>query len=127
MSELAERAVMYKHSGSNCCQAVIKALCENDEGGAALIAAGAGFAVGMGTTEATCGALCGAVMAAGLKSRGAGTLGMSKNMMKEFTQLCGASTCKELKGIATGKTLCDCDSCVKNAVTVFENAAGGLL
>lgn len=122
MSRKAEQAVLYKHSGCNCCQAVIKALCDDEK----LLAAGAGFAVGMGSMQATCGALIGAVMAAGEKTGGRGTLSLSKRMFADFKGMCGATVCAELKGIATGKALCDCDSCVRNAVTAFENVTGGV-
>jgi hypothetical protein len=34
--------------------------------------------------------------------------------------LSGAVICKELKGIETGKVLCACEDCVKNAVHAYE-------
>ena len=29
-------------------------------------------------------------------------------------------TCRDLKGIGTGKVLCPCDDCVRNAVRAYE-------
>ena len=69
--ERAELAVQYKQSGYNCCQSVIKAYEDcipADE--SLLMQLGAGFAAGMGCMEATCGALTGAVMAAGVRRAG---------------------------------------------------------
>lgn len=112
-----ERAVEYKENGYNCAQAVIKALSDiNDMDVDELLKAAAGFAVGMGTTEATCGALIGANMMLGLWSDGQGTLANSKQLLESFKYTSGAVTCKELKGIGTGKVLCSCEDCVRNAV-----------
>ena len=33
-----------------------------------------------------------------------------------FAELCGATICRDLKGIGTGKVLCSCEDCVRNAV-----------
>ena len=63
IKERAEKAVEYKHSGCNCCQAVAKACADlvnvSEED---LLKMTSGFAVGMGCMESTCGALIGAVM-----------------------------------------------------------------
>jgi hypothetical protein len=120
MSERSEQAVQLKHSGYNCCQAVIKALLP--EGDDTLLQAAAGFAVGMGCMECTCGALCGAVMAAGVAGGNART---AKLMLSSFKEMCGAIVCHELKGRDTGKVLCDCDSCVRNAVLCYESVVEG--
>lgn len=57
-----ELAVQLKHTGCNCCQAVLCAFAE--ESGLSelqLRQIGAGFGAGMGCMEATCGALIGAL------------------------------------------------------------------
>lgn len=118
----AEKAVEYKHSGYNCAQAVLAAYADelslDDD---TLKAMGAAFGVGMGTFEATCGALCAAQMILGLKKyMGRPILSDAKEVCHEFKDLCGSIKCSELKGIETGKMLCSCDDCVRNAVKVLE-------
>ena len=44
----------------------------------------------------------------------------AKVLHEEFRQKCGATICKDLKGIETGKVLCECDDCVRNAVRILE-------
>ena len=46
----------------------------------------------------------------------------SKNVHQSFKEKSGATICKELKGIGTGKVLCSCDDCVRNAVKLLEDA-----
>ena len=102
----------------NCCQAVVMAFADTvplDE--SMLTNLGAGFGAGMGTMEGTCGALVGAIMVAGLRSGGAGTMALSRKILPRFKELCGGATiCRDLKGIDTGKVICPCDDCVRNAV-----------
>lgn len=118
--ECAERAVMYKHNGNNCAQAVVRALCDNyGIGQTELAKAAAGFGGGMGTTEGPCGALTGAVIMAGIRTDGVRTTLASKELTKSFTEKCGAVICKDLKGLDTGRVLCTCDNCVRNGVYSF--------
>ena len=81
--ERADLAAGYKEKGMcNCCQAVLKAYADVvpvDE--ASLMQMGAGFAVGMGCMEATCGSLIGAGMVAGLKTQGKGSVRFSKEIL----------------------------------------------
>lgn len=107
-----------KASGKcNCTQSVLKAfedklgLSESD-----FMKLGAGFAAGMGCMESTCGALIGAVMVAGILTEGKGTPRFSKEILSKFKEKCGATICKDLKGIESGKVLCECPNCCKNAV-----------
>lgn len=119
--EIAEKAVEYKHNGYNCAQAVVKALAEAEGIGIDnMLLQTAGFAVGMGTMETTCGALIGANMIAGIKTDGKGTIMKSKDLYQLFVNQCGASICKELKGRDTGIVLCECDDCIRNAIEAFE-------
>lgn len=126
--QIKEKAVEYKHSGYNCAQAVIKAIAEADKIDPSeiekLVTLSAGFAAGMGTMEATCGALIGANILAGVKTEGKGTLAKSRELYNLFTNLCGASICKDLKGIESGVVLCSCDDCVRNAVDAFLSVVG---
>ena len=122
--ERAQTAADYKASAKyNCCQAVVKAFADTvnvDE--QTLLQMSAGFAVGMGCMEATCGALIGASLIAGLRTEGKSTVKLSKQMLKRFEELCGATICKDLKGVETGKVLCECTECVRNAVLAAEEA-----
>ena len=107
----------------NCCQAVVRAFADTlalDE--ATLMSIGSGFGSGMGTMEGTCGALVGAIMVAGLRTNGAGTMALSRKILPRFKELCGATICRDLKGIETGKILCTCDNCVRNAILAAEEA-----
>ena len=119
----AALAAEYKAKGYNCAQAVLAAFPEiAGDKAEALRALASGFAVGMGTMETTCGALIGAVMLAGLGSEGRGTVQTARAMYRDFEERCGATICRELKGRDTGKPLCPCPECVKNAVRVLSAA-----
>ena len=87
-----------------------------------LLTLGAGFAAGMGCMESTCGGLIGAVMALGFLTEGKGTPRLSKQVLLSFTEKCGDTICKNLKGIESGKMLCSCPDCVKNAVLALGEA-----
>lgn len=107
------KAVEYKHSGYNCCQAVVKTLTEGmDVDEEELMGMASGFGMGMGCMEATCGALVGANIVAGLMGKGRA----ARSLLKRFEELSGASICYELKGRDTGIALAACDDCVRNAV-----------
>lgn len=123
--ERANNAVNYKRNGYNCCQAVAAALADQvNMSPEVLHQVTAGFAVGMGTMEATCGALIGANVIAGLKTNGVGTVKVSSQMLKEFESMSKATVCKDLKGRDTGVVLCPCEDCVKNAVLAYANIVG---
>ena len=81
---------------------------------------GASFGVGMGCMEATCGALIGAQMVLGMKKyEGKPILRDAATLAKDFAETCGATICKDLKGVETGVVKCECDDCVRNAVEVL--------
>ena len=88
-----------------------------------LMKLGAGYGAGMGCMQATCGALIGAVMAAGSVTDGKGTPRTARSILTSFQEKSGATICKDLKGVETGKVLCPCAQCVRNAVL----AAGEML
>ena len=118
---LEEKAVELRRShGCNCCQAVVAALTEDP----ALIEAGGGFGGGMGNRQGPCGALAGAVIAAGKKTGGSGTPRFSKQLYEIFRERSGAVTCRELKGLDTGVVLCPCEDCVRNGVRAFRDLFG---
>ena len=103
----------------NCCQAVLVAFADKlgkdeDE----LLRLGSGFGAGMGTMEGTCGALVGAIMVSSLLSGNGEAMANSRSIMPRFKELCGATICRDIKGIDTGKVLCSCEDCVRNATEV---------
>ena len=69
------------------------------------------------------GAGYGAVMAAGSVTDGKGTPRTARSILTSFQEKSGATICKDLKGVETGKVLCPCAQCVRNAVL----AAGEML
>ena len=105
--ERKEYAVSLKKNGYNCCQAVLAAFAEEtglpDE---TLRRIGAAYGGGMGNMNGPCGALCGAQMA--------------RKLQTGFVEKTGGQICREIKGIDTGKMLCPCEDCIRNAVTVLE-------
>ena len=119
--ERAEKAYNLKATGQcNCSQAVLKAFEDKlSVDSDSLMTLASGFAAGMGCMESTCGALIGAVMAAGQILKGKGSPAAARKMLSKFNEKCGATICKDLKGIETGKVLCECPDCVKNAVQIL--------
>ncbi len=124
--ERAEKAVELKlRGGYNCSQAVTAALADQTSlTEEQLKQVAAGFCAGMGNLEATCGALIGAGMIAGLKTEGAGTLPLTRKIQEDFKERCGATRCKDLKSIVDGKVLCPCEDCVRNAVLSYGKVMG---
>ena len=126
IEQRARRAVELKQSGScNCCQAVAVALadqtCLSED---AIRQAAAGFGAGIGNMEGTCGALSGAVIVAGLKTGGAGSVRYTRQINESFKRMCGAVTCKTLKGLDGSGISCPCDLCVQNAVLAYGEVLG---
>ena len=104
----------------NCCQAVLVAFADKlGKSEDDLLRLGSGFGSGMATMEGTCGALVGAIMVSSLLSPDGEARNNSRAIMSRFKELCGGATiCRDLKGIETGKVLCSCEDCVRNAVHV---------
>jgi C_GCAxxG_C_C family probable redox protein len=124
IEERAARAVELK-AGCNCAQAVVLSYADKlplEEETLRKLAAGYGG--GMGCMEGTCGALVGAVMVAGMLTDGQGTGRYAREILLGFRERCGATICKDLKGIETGKVLCPCTECVRNAVLAAGAALG---
>ena len=108
----------------NCCQAVLVAFADKlGKSEDDLLRLGSGFGAGMGTMEGTCGALVGAIMVSSLLSAKDEAMKNSRAIMSHFKELCGGATiCRDLKGIETGKMLCSCEGCVRNAVLAAGEA-----
>ena len=108
----------------NCCQAVLVAFADKlGKSEDDLLRLGSGFGSGMATMEGTCGALVGAIMVSSLLSPDGEARNNSRAIMSRFKELCcGATICRDLKGIETGKVLCSCEGCVRNAVLAAGEA-----
>ena len=108
----------------NCCQAVLVAFADRlGKSEEELLRLGSGFGSGMATMEGTCGALVGAIMVSSLLSPDGEARNNSRAIMSRFKELCGGATiCRDLKGIGTGKVLCSCEDCVRNAVRAAGEA-----
>ena len=116
--------------GFNCAQSVACTYCDLvGMSEAEAFRAMEGFGLGMGCMEGTCGALSGAVMLAGLKgssvnldtpnSKGA-TYKVAAQIVRRFKETAGATACKDLKGVETGKMLYSCPDCIKSAAAIAE-------
>ena len=117
-------AVDKKHCGLNCAQAVLCAYADIagiDEETAIRLAGP--FGGGMGNMEGTCGAIVGAGLVLGLASKGPSTKQM-RQIMNKFQERNGATQCKLLKGIGTGKVLRECSDCVADAAEFLEEQIG---
>jgi C_GCAxxG_C_C family probable redox protein len=125
-----ETAVNKRNHGYNCCQAVVCTYCDLidlDEKTAFRLSEGLG--AGLGCTLGTCGALNAACMLAGMEtstvnlehpdSKGK-TYRTIRPMITAFEQEAGALRCRDIKGIETGKVLCECEDCVRIACRLVE-------
>lgn len=122
MESRIQEAVNKKRSGYNCAQAVACTYCDlvgMDEKTIQKITQG--FAVGMGTMEASCGAITGAAVILGLLNDDpAKTFADSRAIISKFKEQNGSVICKELKGIETGTALRECNDCVMDAARFLE-------
>ncbi|MBR5086922.1 MAG: C_GCAxxG_C_C family protein [Muribaculaceae bacterium] len=120
--ETRKQLAIERKKACNCAQAVIATyadLASIDEETA--MALGSAFGSGMGNMEGTCGALTGAAIVLGLVKRD--KLKARKpmiNIMKKFQERNGATQCKLLKGVGTGKVLRSCEDCVGDACGFLE-------
>ena len=134
MSKRQDLAIELHDRKFNCAQAVACSFCKElgvDE--EILFTAGEGFGLGMGGMQCTCGAVSGAVLAAGFKNSDrnpqapatkAETYKLSKELLQKFVEKTGSSVCKELKGVETGKALCSCPDCIRIGVAVAQEVLG---
>ena len=80
----------------------------------------------MGNMEGTCGAITGAGLVLGLVSQGPATKQM-RQIMNKFQERNGATQCKLLKGVGTGKVLRECSDCVADAAEFLEEEIGQVI
>lgn len=118
-----EKAAEMKRSGSyNCTQSVLCAYSDftglDEE---TIKHVGNSFAGGMGNMEGTCGAIVGAGIVLGMATRDkAKSVKGMRQIMQKFQERNGATRCKLLKGVGTGKMLRECPMCVYDASEFLE-------
>ncbi len=134
MSKRQDLAIELHDRKFNCAQAVACSFCKElgvDE--EILFTAGEGFGLGMGGMQCTCGAVSGAVLAAGFKNSDrnpqapttkAETYKLSKEIAKRFEEQNGSLICAELKGVSTGTVLRSCPDCIRDAVAIAQDVLG---
>ena len=123
METRKEIAAEKKRCGAhNCTQAVVCTYHDyTGMDGATLKHIGNAFAAGMGNMEGTCGALIGAGVVLGLATKDkAKSVKAMRQIMTQFQQRNGATQCKLLKGVGTGKILRECPLCVADAAEFLE-------
>lgn len=82
-----------------------------------------GLSAGCGNMEGTCGAVTGAAVVAGLVlGNGAAARNAGKEVMEGFRKRNGATKCRTLKGIDTGKPLRSCADCCGDAADLLHEA-----
>ena len=122
MPKRSDQIAALRAQGCNCCQVVLRSFEDQvDVSREELMRFGAGFGGGMGSTFATCGALCAAQMLLGLKLyQGSRINPDARAMLEAFREKCGAVTCREIKGLDTGKPLIDdCKDCIRIAIELL--------
>lgn len=130
MKTRVEETIKRHDTGYNCAQAVACTYCDLvgiDE--ALMFKITEALGAGMGGMEGTCGAVSGACVLAGMKtSTGnlekpdskAASYKLSREILKQFKEQNKSVTCRELKGVGTGKVLRACDDCIKDAAALAE-------
>lgn len=131
MSTKADMAIAFHDKGYNCAQAVACTYCDlvgvDEE---TMFKMTEALGLGMGGMEGTCGAITGACVLAGMKnstgnlekpnSKGA-SYKLSRQIVEEFKNQNGATQCRELKGVDTGKVLRACPDCIRDAARIAES------
>lgn len=125
-----DAAIARHDKGFNCAQAVLCSFADElgmDE--RLLFRAAEGFGLGMGCMNGNCGALSGAILAAGLKNSDGNitipttkkeTYALSRQIYEKFLEKTGGSICRDLKGVGTGKILCSCPDCIRCGIECVE-------
>ena len=64
------------------------------------------------------------VFAGMLQYQGKPIHALARRVHASFLEKTGSQICREIKGIGTGKILCPCEDCIRNAVAALEEALG---
>ncbi|MCM1029168.1 MAG: C-GCAxxG-C-C family protein [Pseudoflavonifractor sp.] len=118
-----EKAISLKQSGDcNCAQAIAQAFASHTPLSAGQLRALASpFGMGMGCTQGTCGAIVGAGLILGLRyADRAKAQPAMRRLLEAFQAEAGATQCRRLKGIDTGRPLLHCDDCVALAARLLD-------
>lgn len=131
MDRRQEQAIEMRKRGYNCAQAVACVFDDKvDLDRETLFKLTEGFGGGMATMDGTCGAITAACMLVGfIKSSGnldkpdskVMTAQFSKEILNRFKARNQTVTCRELKGIGTGKVLRSCPDCICDAIEILED------
>ena len=130
MKTRVEETIARHDKGFNCAQAVACTYCDlvgvDEE---TMFRMTEAFGLGMGGMQGTCGAVSGACVLAGMK-RSTGNLDtpnskaesykLSREITQKFLEKNGSLTCKDLKGVETGKVLRSCPDCIRDAAAIAE-------
>ena len=127
--ERIQKALENHKNGHNCSQAVLCAYADLfglDKDIAYRMAEP--FGRGNGDRSGMCGALSGALMAAGLavsegiESKGGKneTYDLSAEIISRFGEMNGSVICRDLKGMDTGKPLRSCMGCIEDAARILQ-------
>ena len=133
MGTRKERADALHRSGYNCAQSVACVFAEDfgfDPDTVYLMTEG--FGLGMGNMACTCGAVSGAVAAAGMKCSDltkpgktkSSTYQLARQINEKFREKNGSVICADLKGVTTGQVLRSCPGCIEDAVDIAEEVLG---
>ena len=131
MKTRVEETIGRHDKGYNCAQAVACTYCDlvgvDEE---TMFKMTEALGLGMGGMDGTCGAITGACVLAGMKnstgnlekpnSKGA-SYKLSRQIVEEFKNQNGATQCRELKGVDTGKVLRACPDCIRDAARIAES------
>lgn len=130
MNTRVEETIKRHDKGYNCAQAVACTYCDlvgvDEETMFRLTEA---LGLGMGGMEGTCGAVSGACVLAGMKNSSgnlerpdskAASYRLSREILKQFMEQNGSVTCRDLKGVETGKVLRPCADCIRDAAALAE-------
>ena len=130
MESRVDKAAERHKQGYNCAQAVACTYCDlagiDEE---TMFKVTEAMGLGMGGMNGTCGAVTGACAIAGMLnscgdldrpvSKGA-TYKVSREISDRFLEETGSLTCRDIKGVDTGKILKSCHDCVKDAARILE-------
>lgn len=130
MKTRVEETITRHDKGYNCAQAVACTYCDlvglDEE---TMFKMTEALGLGMGGMLGTCGAVSGACVLAGMK-RSTGNIEtpnskaesykLSREITQKFMDQNSSLTCKELKGVETGKMLRSCPDCIKDAAVIVE-------
>ncbi len=130
MKTRVEETIARHDKGFNCAQAVACTYCDlvgvDEE---TMFRMTEALGLGMGGMQGTCGAVSGACVLAGMKRSTANldtpnskaeSYKLSREITQKFLEKNGSLTCKDLKGVETGKVLRSCPDCIRDAAAIAE-------